>query len=170
MKGKSFIAENRELAFKIYSQCGGNVELCLRELAKEGLKISKPTLYDWMEKFNFEDRRTRADAEKQKASDCQIGLEDRMLADLIKQKEKYERYFNSLSDTVIDNQAQFAYASIVKTVIDIRARLNTFKASAFIDFMKELIGYLSKNDPESVPAIERNFDDFMTFAKAKYGA
>ncbi len=168
MKGKSFIAENRELAFRKYCECGGNVEMTLRELKKADLKLSKKTFYEWMKKFNFEERRSKVDIEKQKVNDSQISFEENMLSDLLKQKAKYETYFEGI--TGIDNQAQFAYASIVKTVIDIRAKLNAFKATAFIDFMKDLISYLNKNDPDTVPAIEKNFDDFMSFAKGKYGA
>ena len=36
--------------------------------------------------------------------------------------------------------------------------------------MKDLIEWLGKNDPDSVDAIERNFDDFVAFAKERYGA
>ena len=168
MKGKSLIAENRELAFRKYVECGGNVEGTLRALEKEDLKLSKVTFYEWMKKFNFEERRTKVDTEKQKITDSQISFEEKMLSDLLKQKEKYEKYFDTL--LLIDNQAQFAYASIIKAIIDIKAKLTAFKTSFFVDFMKDLITYLSKNDPATVPAIEKNFDDFMAHAKAKYGA
>ncbi len=121
MKGKSFIAENRELAFRKYCECGGNVELTLRELEKEGLKLSKKTFYEWMKKFNFEERRAKIDTERQKVNDSQISFEEKMLSDLLKQKEKYETYFDSIN--LIDNQAQFAYANIIKTIIDLSRKM-----------------------------------------------
>lgn len=166
MKGKSLIAENRELAFSKYCECGGNVEMTLRELARAGLKLGKPTFYDWIKKFNFEDRRSKIDIEKQKACDSQISFEEKMMGALIDQKEKYENYFKTL--TIPDHQAQYAYAGIIKTIFDIRKTTASFKTSLFIDFMKDLINFFSKNDPEAVPFIERNFDEFMTFAKGKY--
>ena len=43
------------------------------------------------------------------------------------------------------------------------------KGEFFIDCMKELISFLSKNDPEAVPVLEKNFDDFIAHAKEKYG-
>ena len=48
MKGKSFIAENREIAFKRYCENGGNIEGTIRALKKDGLNLSKPTFYDWL--------------------------------------------------------------------------------------------------------------------------
>ncbi len=168
MKGKSFIAENRELAFKVYCGCGGNVEMTLRELDKQGLKLSKPTFYEWIEKFNFEERRTKVDAETQRVKDSQLSFEDKMLDALLKQKEKYETYFDTL--TTPDHQAQYAYAGIIKTIFDIRSKTASFKTSLFIDFMKDLINFYSKNDPAVVAVIENSFDDFMAFARDKYRA
>jgi hypothetical protein len=171
MKGKSYKAENRELAFRVYCECGGNVEMCLRELRKQGLSLSKPTIYDWMKKYSFEERRAAVDAEKQKAADAaQMSFEEQMLADLIRQKEKYESYFGSLGVGNIDNQAQFAYAGIIVKICDIRAKMKAHRASVFIEFMKDLINYLGKNDPDAVPVIERNLDDFVRYTKEKYAA
>lgn len=122
MKGKSYIAENRELAFKAYCVEGGNVEATLRRLEKEqGLKLSKPTFYDWMKKYNFEERLEKVDAERQKTKDSQISFEEKMLNDLIVQKEKYEKYFETLAG--IDNQAQYAYTNIIKTIMEVRKKL-----------------------------------------------
>jgi hypothetical protein len=166
VKGKSFITENRELAFKKYCECGGNVEMTIRALEKEDLKLSKKTFYEWMKKFNFEERRTKVDVERQIVTDSQISFEERMLSDLLKQKEKYEKYFEGI--TGIDNQAQFAYAGIIGKLFDIKMKLNAFKAALFIDFMKDLVSYFSKHDPDAVPVIEKNFDDFMAFARMKY--
>lgn len=169
MKGKSLIAENRESACKKYCDCGGNVELTLRELKKEGLSLSKPTFYNWMEKFNFEERRKKIDIEMQKVNDLNLSFEDSMLKSLLDRKTAYEAYFEKSAEPT-DHQAQYAYAGIIKTILDIKVRMGEFKSSLFIDFMKDLIGWLSKNDSEAVIAIEKNFDDFISFAKEKYAA
>ncbi len=169
MKGKSYIAENRELAFRTFCEEGGNVEGTLRRLAKEhGLALSKPTFYDWMKRFNFEERRVKVDGEKQKTADSQISFEERMINTLLDQQKTYEDYFKTLSAP--DHQAQYAYTGIIKAILDIRTKLGSFKSAMFLDFMKDMITYLSKNDPGSVPVIEKNFDDFIEFARAKYGA
>lgn len=122
MKGKSYIAENRELAFKTYCEEGGNVEGTLRILAKKhDLKLSKPTFYDWMKKYNFEDRRLKVDIERQKARDSQISFEDKMLNDLVRQKDKYEKYFEQTENP--DHQATYAYTGIIKMIIDVKKKL-----------------------------------------------
>lgn len=121
MKGKSYITENRELAFKRYCENGGNIEGAIRALQKDGLKLSKPTFYDWLKKYNFEERRTKVDMERQKARENQISFEDKMLNDLVRQKEKYEKYFEATD--LLDNQATYAYTGIIKTIIDVKKKL-----------------------------------------------
>ena len=121
MKGKSFIAENREIAFKRYCENGGNIEGTIRVLKKDGLNLSKPTFYDWLKKYNFEERRLKVDMERQKARDSQISFEAKMLNDLVRQKEKYEAYFEQ--NPVLDNQATYAYTGIIKTIIDVKKKL-----------------------------------------------
>lgn len=137
MKGKSYIAENRELAFRVYCEQGGNIEGTIRVLEKKhGLKLSKNTFYDWMEKYKFKERLKNIDAERQKTKDIQISFEERMMNDLLKQKEKYEAYFETLPG--IDNQAQFAYANIIKTIIELSRKLNPQKEVKDPDEMKRL--------------------------------
>jgi len=122
MAGKSFIAENREMAFKVWRECGQNMEMTLRELrSKHELKISKPTLYAWRDKYDWAGRAARAEAEEQKA-DVELNFEEKMIADLITQKEKYEAYFVTIGN-VPDNQATYAYTGIIKAIIDVRKKL-----------------------------------------------
>ena len=42
------------------------------------------------------------------------------------------------------------------------------QGDAFVDFMRDLIDWLSRNDPDTVAAIEKNFDEFVKWAKEKY--
>jgi inhibitor of KinA sporulation pathway (predicted exonuclease) len=64
----------------------------------------------------------------------------------------------------------FAYTGVVKSITEIKAKTGAFKAALFIDFMKDLIDWLSKNDPEAVAVIEGVFDDFVQYAREKYAA
>ncbi|MFA7465191.1 MAG: hypothetical protein WCY54_09065, partial [Syntrophales bacterium] len=113
----SYIDENRELAFRAWRQCGQNVERTIRTLKEDhGLPVSKPTLYDWMEKFNWKERAARAEAEERKTGDLQMSFEEKMLAGLVEQKQKYERYFATLPDTKPDNQAMFAFTALVRLI------------------------------------------------------
>lgn len=120
-KGKSVFIESRELAFQTYRECGGNKELTLRELEKKGLKLSKPTLYEWIEKFNFDGRLVKADAENQRTADLQESFEKKMMLKLVGQLEKYEKYFEENTD--IDNQATYAYTNLLKVIVEISRRL-----------------------------------------------
>jgi len=38
----------------------------------------------------------------------------------------------------------------------------------FLDFMRDLISFLKDRDADSVAALEKNFDEFVQFAKTKY--
>jgi len=125
MKGKSVFAESRELAFATYRECGGNVEKTLREIEKKGLKLSKPTLYEWMEKFNFKERLKNADALAQEASDTKIQYREKIVLDLKKQKVRYDKFFETLSEGQIDTQATYAYNSLCKTISDIQRDLDS---------------------------------------------
>jgi len=166
MKGKSVFAESRELAFRCYQKCGGNVEATLRELEKEGLKLSKPTLYEWMEKFNFKERLKNADAVAQEASDAKMQYREKILLDLKKQKERYDVYFDSIAPQV-DNQAQYAYDNLVKTICDIQKaidekpdlyRMAPIVMDEFVRFVKKVV----KETPSQATVfalIDRFFDE-----------
>jgi hypothetical protein len=169
---KSYLAENRELAYQVWRRCGQNVEMTLRELRKhpDGFPASKPTIYDWMEAGNWKERAARAEAEEHKATDATRNAEGRALASLEGVQIKYEEYFESLGKGKVDNQAMFAYTGVVKSIVEIKQKTGAYKASLFLEFMRDLVGWFSKNDPEAMGAIERNFDDLAGWARERYGA
>jgi len=167
MKGKSVFTESRELAFRSYKRCGGNVEATLRELEKEGLKLSKPTLYDWIEKFHFKDRLTKSDALVREAEDIREHYREKILTDLKKHKERYDKYFESLGETQVDTQATYAYNSLCKTISDIQRDMDT-KADLFRmapPVMDEFVKFVKKTVKEQAAQemvfglIDRFFDE-----------
>lgn len=171
MKGKSADLELRELAFQLYYESGGNKELTLRKLEERGYTISKPTLYDWIEKFGFDERMTGLTKKNQEARDAKVmSIEDLLLTELINQKSNYEEFFRTLPKGKVDTQAMYAYTNILNTLLDLKTKLGSQKASLFLDFLKDFITYLSKEDLAAVDYIERNFDGFVAFAREKYGA
>jgi transposase len=117
------MAETREDAYLAWRSCGQNVEMTIRELAKKGYTLTKPTIYDWMEKFDWKDRAARAEAEEHKGKDMQLSFEEKMISALVAQKEKYEEYFAGLGRGQHDNQASFAYTNIVKTIIELSRKI-----------------------------------------------
>ena len=170
MANRSYQAETREDAYKTWRECGQNVEQTLAVLSKKGYFISKPTVYDWMEKYGWKERAARAEVEEKKAIDTTTNAEARAIASLRKVQERFERYFETLGEGKIDSQAVYAYTGIIKSIAEIKEKTGAVKAALFLDFMKDLIEWLSKNDPDSVDVIERNFDDFVSYARERYGA
>ncbi len=147
-KGKSVFAESRELAFRCYQKCGGNKAATLRELEKEGLKLSRPTLDEWIERFNFKERLKDADAVTQEAADIKQHYREKILADLKKQKERYDKFFANMAENQIDTQATYAYNSLCKTISDIQRdldakpdlyRMAPLVMDEFVQFVKKVV-------------------------------
>jgi|Deesub1362A_J573_1020465.scaffolds.fasta_scaffold00740_25 hypothetical protein len=63
-----------------------------------------------------------------------LSIEERMIKDLLKRKREYEKYFKSI-DT-IDNQAQSAYTSIIKTIVELSRK--TVRETKSSEEMKKL--------------------------------
>lgn len=166
-RGKSVFAESRQLAFDIYKKCGGNVEAALRDLEKEGLKLSKPALYEWIEKFNFKDRLKNADAVTHEAADIKRQYREKILIDLKKQKDRYDKYFESLGENQIDTQATYAFNSLCKTISevqkDIDSRPDLFRMAPLV--MDEFVKFVKKAVKEQASQemvfglIDRFFDE-----------
>ena len=170
MARRSYEAETREDAYRTWRECGQNIEQTAAALGKKGYFISRPTLYDWIEKYGWKERAARAEVEERKAGDKMMNAESRALAGLERVQARYEKYFETLGEGKVDNQAMFAYTGIIKSIAEIRTKTGAYKATLFLDFMKDLIEWLSKNDPAALEVIEHNFDDFIRFAQEKYAA
>ncbi len=170
MANKSYQTDTREDAYKTWRECGQNIERTMRSLSKKGYFITKPTLYAWIEKYNWKDRAARAEAEEQKGKEAMENHDAKAITSLDAVRERYEKYFATLGDNVVDNQAMFAYTGIIKSISEIKVKTGAYKSTLFLGFMRDLIDWLIKNDPDSVGVIEKNFDDFIQFAKEKYAA
>ena len=74
-----------------------------------------------------------------------------------------------------DPQAVYKLAALQKT-IDAEEKGDSeekeFKKidrpQIFLDFMRDLVVFLKDRDPGSLPALEKNFDEFVGWAKEKY--
>ncbi len=165
MRGKSADIEYRELAFKLYHQCGGNISKTLKDLKAAGYSTTRPTLTKLATDYNFKDRLAEADS---KLNDIELSTEEELLASLIVQKKRYETYFEGQGKK-IDNQAQYAYQKLVTTIIKLRTEAGSYKESLFLEFFKGMISFLSTHDPEAVAIIDRNFDDYVQYMREKNG-
>ena len=166
--GKSVDDEIKEKAFQLWRKCGRSPDRVVKELRGEGHMVTRQSIDTWKNKGAWEDRAARAELLEQKTTDPQLSGEEKMIAALIGQKDRYEQYFETLPIGQMDTQAVYAYTNMITTIQNIRQKTANYKAELFIDFMKDLISFLSKNDAESVPAIEKNLDEFILFANDRY--
>ena len=114
-------AETKELSYKVWREHGQNLSETERVLNGElGYVISRQSLHAWKAEYDWENRAARAEAETKRLEKDSTG--DSLLSFSIKQKQKYEAYFESLPVGKIDNNAVYAYNSILKTILDIREK------------------------------------------------
>jgi hypothetical protein len=154
------MAENRELAYRIYYECRPNIELTLRRIHEhpQGFPVTKPTLYEWMKTYRWEERATKQAAEAQRRSDTAASSEEAAIDSLDKVRRSLEVRI-LVMDPAVDaqySQTAYAYTNVVKSLIDLKARSAAQKAALFLQFLGDLIEFFSKNDPDSVSVIERN--------------
>lgn len=165
----TYNAEAKEAAFKAWRKSGQNMEATLRELRKLGyMGISKPTLYAWKDEHNWEARAARADVEEHGVKDMDLNVEEMVIKDLLKQKKKYDNYFETLDEKTIDTQATYAYASLLKTIRDIQAKGGgADKATVILEVMNELVTYLMENDKDLAKRFDEHIEKFAARIKAK---
>lgn len=94
-----------------------------------------------------------------------------------RRKELYllkDQLIKSAQDN-IDPQAVYKLAALQRT-IDAEEKGDQSEESnqkidrpqVFLDFMRDLVVFLKDRDPAGLEALEKNFDEFVTFAKQKY--
>lgn len=113
----------RELAYKTWVECGQNFSETERRLGRAdlGLPVSRQTLMEWSNKYDWKGRAARVEAEEKKV-EAELA-ENGLIKALGKQKERYEKYFDAMADGAVDNQACYAFCGLVKTMISVgRAR------------------------------------------------
>jgi len=108
--------ENKERAFEVYREFGGrNIPKVLEEINKRhGLSLTTPTLYAWKNEGGWDGRMERADATRAELDEEGLSFEQKMFKALLERKRAYDRYFR---EKPIDNQAQYAYNSLVESLI-----------------------------------------------------
>jgi hypothetical protein len=114
--------ETREEAYRTWKASGQNVDRALKELKKGGFVLCRETLSAWRDRYAWKERAAGAEAREGKQKDGNADDTIRLIADLESQKARYERFFQSLDETGIDNQATYAYTGLVKAIADIRKK------------------------------------------------
>lgn len=178
-------AEGRkEYSFEIVDQCEGlyiQEEKTFEEISKL-TKVPAVTLQRWGEKYEWKKKKEDFRARLLKAQEETRALirEEILLQDLVDQKKLTDKYFEGRE--VLDKgdipmmQARVNLAEMIcKIIADIRKRDENLRGiqkidrpQVFVDFLKDLVSYLKEHDPQALGALEKNFDEFVGWAKGKY--
>jgi len=162
--------ETRKLAYQTWRECGQNLSETHRKMNGElGYVISRQTLHEWKTKYDWEGRAARAEAEEKHLADATS--DEALLLVLLKQKKKYEEYFDSLELGKIDNQAVYGYNSILKTIVDIRPKgeaAEIDRPKVFLEDMEFIAETLKEIDPEALKVLGRNFEIIIQRFKERY--
>jgi transposase-like protein len=106
--------------------------------------------------------------------------EEILIEDLVHQRDLMKKYFEGKEVMEkADTQMMYAYTnvtdSICKILADMRKRDEALRSvqkvdrpQLFLDFMRDLVSFLKDRDPAGLESLEKNFDEFISFAKQKY--
>ena len=166
-------AKSRELAYTTWRRCGQNITETARVLKHDhNYDISRQSLHAWKDKYDWERRAAQAEAEEK--SRTEETSDESLLTVLLKQKKKYEGYFESLSLGTVDNQAIYAYNNILKTLLNIRERvsgdneIDIDRPKIFLEDMEFIASTLQEIDPEGLKVIAESFDKIIERFKEQH--
>jgi Zn-dependent M32 family carboxypeptidase len=112
----SYPAELREHAFELWYQHGQNDSEAVRALKAADYVVTRKTISEWREKYQWIERAARLDAVKQSAADTNLTFEEELLRDLLNQKKRYDAYFETLEAGKADTQAMYVYMQLCKEI------------------------------------------------------
>jgi hypothetical protein len=119
--------QTKEAAYQAYINCNQNLTETVRELKKRGYVISRQTLSDWKQKYDWDGRAARTDIEQNRVDNA---LSDySLIKPLLDQLPRYEEYFATLPVGQLDNQAVYARNHIIKTIFSIKESVEKRKGN-----------------------------------------
>ena len=180
---KAHGSRKREYSFEIRDRCEGfyvNDGKTLDEIVQlSGVSISQ--VERWYKKDEWKTKREQFRNRASRAQEEARALmrEEILLQDLVNQKNLLDHYFKEREYDKADSNTLSNYINIVtnisKLLQDIRKRdeglRNAQKADRpqlFLDFVRDLVLFLKDRDPAALTELEKNFDEFIAFAKEKY--
>jgi len=160
--------ETREFAYNVWRECGQNLSECHRKMNGEHeYVISRQSLHEWKTKYDWEARAARAEAEKSMMADATS--DDAILAPLLKQKEKYEAYFDGMAVGKVDNQAVYGYNAILKTILDIRQKIEDRKKEGETESASGP-GIIIKTPEDAIKALQTAVENKLNAMLSQTGA
>ncbi len=166
-------ADAQDFAFDLYCQ-GLSDEAIEKEMRKQWPRFTRQVLYGdggWKKKFNWEERRSAADAKRKELTDAIESSEELILKSLLDAIRALSEKIRSQGSRVDPND--LAQLNKLSTTVDkIRSRMisggTADKAAAFLDFLTVFIGFLNEKDPELAAHFEAEYmDEFIERVKSK---
>jgi len=108
-------------------------------------------------------RALRQKAGEQPGEGAAVDHSARLIEDLEAQKVRYERFFESLGEEVVDNQATYAYTSLVKTIADVRKR-STERPDLYAmapTVMEEFVKFIKAEDTGQEITVRKKIFDLI---------
>jgi hypothetical protein len=99
--------------------------------------------------------------------------------DQVKRRVDYRKILYEVRDNLLkkaqdttDPQAIHALGALQR-IIDAEEKIGSQEEAVpnpevFLGFMRDMVTFLKDRDPEALTALEKNFDEFIAFAKEKY--
>lgn len=159
-------------AFRLYCQ-GIPHEDIEREMRKVYPAFARNTLYGdggWIKRYNWEERRAKADARKSDLSDAIENTETLMVGSLTSAIKSLTEKIEAAGSMV--KAEDLAQLSKLSTTLDkVRARMErgggTDKATMFLEFVEELLLHLKEQDPDYAAEFEAEYlDGFIERVKS----
>jgi hypothetical protein len=100
--------------------------------------------------------------------------------DYVKRRVEYRKSLYTVRDDFLDTARTSKDPQVVHALkalqgcIDAEEKMasaseaGSASPEVFLAFMRDMVGFLKERDPEALQALEKNFDEFMSFAKEKY--
>lgn len=174
----------REYSFEIVDRCESlyiQDEKTHEDISKE-TGVSVPQIQRWSQKYDWRKKREEFKSRHLRAQEETRALmrEEILLQDLTHQRDLLKNYFDGKESLEKgDIQAMYAYTnitdSICKILADMRKRDEALRGAQkidrpqiFLDFMRDMVSFFKERDPEALSAFEKNFDEFVGWAKQRY--
>lgn len=166
-----------ELNIRLKGNGFSDYEVLASWLQEEGFEISRSAVGRYGKDFKDQVKALKESTEMAKFLVNEVGDDDGAMNDALLRTLQHKLF--GLLRTLNADPKKVNINSITRAVADLsRAAVAQkkwmaeagIKSGLFLEFFRDMVSYLTKEDPEAVPFVERNFDDFIAFAKAKYGA
>ena len=149
----------RELAYRVWRQCGGNLAETLRLLDRQhDWPLAKQTLADWRDEYGWEARRAADEADAARRKRAESLDRSSMLAGLDVQIEAYESAFGVARSAgeVPDPRAVGAYASLLRlrlsTLREIESGAGLSKLDLAMDCLRTISDLVRADYPQHAAA------------------